>query len=74
MIAAVKMGRSAHAGPIRRADDRAAWTSATRSTVIEDDLSGDLGRRVVGRGVEAIEEYLAKHLAFLSFLDDAATA
>ena len=33
-----------------------------------------LARRLVASGVEAIEEYLAKHLAFLAYLDDAAGA
>ena len=32
----------------------------------------ELGRRMVESGVEAIEEYLAKHLAFLAYLDEAA--
>jgi hypothetical protein len=41
---------------------------------IEDDLSDTWVEEWAGEGVEAIEEYLAKHLAFLAFLDDAATA
>jgi hypothetical protein len=41
---------------------------------IEDDLSESWVEDWAGAGVEAIEEYLAKHLAFLSFLDDAATS
>jgi hypothetical protein len=41
---------------------------------IEDDLSETWVEELAHEGVEAIEEYLAKHLAFLAFLDDAATA
>jgi hypothetical protein len=41
---------------------------------IEDDLREDWVADWAGRGVEAIEEYLAKHLAFQTYLDDAATA
>jgi hypothetical protein len=39
---------------------------------IEDDLSPNWVERWAETGVQAIEDYLAKHLAFLSFLDDAA--
>ncbi len=42
--------------------------------LIEDDLAESWVSDWAGAGVEAIETYLAKHLAFLSFLDDAATA
>jgi hypothetical protein len=42
--------------------------------VIEDDLTLEWVVELAGAGVEAIEEYLAKHLAFLSFLDDDAAA
>jgi len=41
---------------------------------VEDDLRETWIDEWAGAGVEAIEEYLAKHLAFQSFLDDAATA
>jgi hypothetical protein len=37
---------------------------------IEDDLQGDWVADWAEHGVVAIEEYLAKHLAFQSFLDD----
>jgi hypothetical protein len=40
--------------------------------VIEDDLARDWVEELAGSGVDAIEEYLAKHLAFLGYLDDAA--
>jgi hypothetical protein len=41
---------------------------------IEEDLRENWVEEWAGDGVEAIEQYLAKHLAFQSFLDDAATA
>jgi hypothetical protein len=41
--------------------------------LIEKDLSLTWIAELADSGVEAIEEYLAKHLAFLSYLDDAAT-
>ena len=42
--------------------------------LIEDDLSETWVEDWAGAGVAAIEDYLAKHLAFLSYLDDVATA
>jgi len=41
---------------------------------IEDDLAEGWVEQWARAGVEAIEEYLAKHLAFLTFLDEAAAA
>jgi hypothetical protein len=41
---------------------------------IEDDLAETWVDEWVAEGVEAIEEYLAKHLAFLVYLDEAAPA
>jgi len=38
---------------------------------IEDDLSSTWVEEWAEGGVQAIETYLAKHLAFLSFLDEA---
>jgi hypothetical protein len=38
---------------------------------IEDDLSDTWIEDWAESGVRAIESYLAKHLAFLSFLDEA---
>jgi len=38
---------------------------------IEDDLSETWVEEWADGGVQAIESYLAKHLAFLSFLDEA---
>jgi len=37
---------------------------------IEADLAENWLEAWVANGVQAIEDYLAKHLAFLSFLDD----
>jgi len=42
--------------------------------LIEDDLSEGWVDELVASGVEAIEEYLAKHLAFLVYLDETASA
>ena len=42
--------------------------------LIEEDLAEGWVDECVERGVEAIEEYLAKHLAFLVYLDDVAAA
>jgi hypothetical protein len=41
---------------------------------IEDDLSPTWLEEWVQTGVQAIETYLAKHLAFLTYLDDDAAA
>ena len=38
---------------------------------IDDDLTGTWLEDWAEEGVRAIEDYLAKHLAFLSFLDEA---
>lgn len=37
---------------------------------IEDDLAENWLEAWVENGVRAIDDYLAKHLAFLTFLDD----
>ena len=41
---------------------------------IEDDLSPTWVEEWAAAGVTAIETYLAKHLAFLTYLDDTAAA
>ena len=41
---------------------------------IEDDLAETWVEDFAAEGVHALEAYLAKHLAFLSFLDDATAA
>ena len=40
---------------------------------IEDDLGDRWIEDFAAEGVHALEAYLAKHLAFLSFLDDSAS-
>jgi hypothetical protein len=42
--------------------------------LIEDDLAESWLDEWIGSGIEAIELYLAKHLAFLGYLDDAPPA
>ena len=37
---------------------------------IEDDLTEDWLALLAGEGVAELESYLAKHLAFLAFLED----
>lgn len=39
--------------------------------VIEDDLSGAWVGDLACDGIAAVEQYLAKHLAFLAYLDEA---
>jgi hypothetical protein len=41
---------------------------------IEDDLTETWVEDLASTGVVSIEAYLAKHLAFLTFLDDTAAA
>ncbi len=64
------MGRSAHA-PAGETVDHRTMDEGGILHLIEDDLSetwvGDAARE----GVDAIERYLAKHLAFLTYLDEA---
>jgi hypothetical protein len=65
------MGRPAHAA-VRRQDDHLPMDEAGILHVIEDDLSETWMDDLVRAGVGAIESYLAKHLAFLAYLDEAA--
>ena len=62
------MGRMAHAGVRARADHD---VMDDRGSIhrIEDDLSETWVEEWVGTGVTAIETYLAKHLAFQTYLD-----
>jgi hypothetical protein len=64
------MGRSAHAAVRSTVDHRCVESRGTLHR-IEDDLSEDWVEEWADGGVQAIERYLAKHLAFLSFLDEA---
>jgi hypothetical protein len=65
------MGHSAHVD-VRRADDHHQGMD-DRGLLhrIDDDLSDTWIEEWAEDGVQAIENYLAKHLAFLSFLDEA---
>jgi hypothetical protein len=40
---------------------------------IEDDLTETWVEDLASHGVQSIEAYLAKHLAFLTYLDDGST-
>ncbi|MDX6553775.1 MAG: hypothetical protein QOH74_2263 [Gaiellales bacterium] len=64
------MGHSAHVY-VRPRDDHLAMDDRGLLHRIEDDLSDTWIEEWAVSGVEAIESYLAKHLAFLSFLDEA---
>jgi hypothetical protein len=68
------MGRSAHDADRPDVDHCATMDDRGILHRIEDDLRENWVEEWAGDGVEAIEQYLAKHLAFQSFLDDAATA
>lgn len=63
------MGRSAHADVRRRVDHCRVEPRGILHR-IEDDLSETWVEEWADAGVQAIERYLAKHLAFLSFLDE----
>ena len=65
------MGRTAHAPHPGGGDHQ---TVEERGTLhrIEDDLGEEWLEDWARDGVEAIEAYLAKHLAFLTYLDEAA--
>ena len=64
------MGRSAHAFVRATVDHRVVELRGILHR-IEEDLSEDWVEEWADGGVQAIERYLAKHLAFLSFLDEA---
>jgi hypothetical protein len=64
------MGHSAHAYVRPGVDHRRVEPRGTLHR-IEDDLSETWVEEWAEGGVQAIESYLAKHLAFLSFLDEA---
>ncbi len=63
------MGHSAHA-PVRPTVDHRPVEPRGILHRIEDDLSETWVEEWADGGVQAIEHYLAKHLAFLSFLDE----
>jgi hypothetical protein len=63
------MGRTAHAF-VRCDVDHGGMDERGIIHRIEDDLTDTWVAEWADQGVQAIESYLAKHLAFLSFLDD----
>ena len=67
------MGRSAHVD-VRRTGDHRPMDDRGTLHRIEDDLTDTWLEELATHGVQSIEAYLAKHLAFLTFLDDAASA
>ena len=62
------MGRSAHVS-VRLAADHQGMDQGGNLHRIEDDLAESWIAEWAGSGVDAIEVYLAKHLAFLTYLD-----
>jgi hypothetical protein len=64
------MGRSAHAA-VRLRVDHAGMDDCGTLHLIEEDLSETWLEDLAREGVGALESYLAKHLAFLTFLDEA---
>ena len=70
---AEKIGRTAHAR-VRPEFDHSGMDERGTFHRIEDDLNPAWVEEWARSGVAAIETYLAKHLAFLTYLDDAATA
>lgn len=67
------MGRTAHVNVRCRVDDPAMDERGVLHS-IEDDLAESWIEDFAAEGVHALEAYLAKHLAFLSYLDDAPAA
>jgi hypothetical protein len=65
------MGRSAHAS-VRGAIDHLRVNDCGILHLIEADLSEKWVEELAAAGVRELERYLAKHLAFLTFLDEAA--
>src|SRR5581483_2165978 len=64
-----KMGRTAHAA-VRAGADHCAMDVRGTLHLIEDDLADSWVEDWARGGVEAVEGYLQKHLAFLSYLDE----
>jgi hypothetical protein len=67
---AEKMGRMAHAAVRSQRDHRFMEDRGTLHR-IEDDLTDTWVEDLASAGVQSIEAYLAKHLAFLTYLDEA---
>jgi hypothetical protein len=67
------MGRTAHAD-VRSNVDHPGMDERGILHRIEDDLADGWVENLATQGVDSIEAYLAKHLAFLTYLDDAPSA
>jgi len=67
------MGRTAHVD-VRQGVDYLGMDDPGVLHRIEDDLSESWVEEFAADGVQALEAYLAKHLAFLSYLEDSPTA
>jgi hypothetical protein len=63
------MGRPAHAAA-REGNDHPAMEDRGILHRIEDDLELSWVDQWAAQGIDEIEAYLAKHLAFLAFLDE----
>jgi hypothetical protein len=68
-----KMGRTAHVN-VRPEVDHPRMDEHGGLHRIEDDLGETWVEDFAAEGVRSIEEYLAKHLAFLLYLEDAPSA
>ena len=66
------MGRTAHDARRRGGDHQGEMDDLRTLHRIEDELADGWLEQWARDGVEAIEAYLAKHLAFLTYLDEAA--
>jgi hypothetical protein len=67
------MGRTAHVN-VRCGVDDHAMDERGVLYCIEDDLAETWIEDFAANGVQALEAYLAKHLAFLSYLEDSPSA
>ena len=67
------MGRTAHVD-VRIGVDDPRMDDSGVPHCIEDDLDETWIEDFAAEGVRSLEAYLAKHLAFLSYLDDSPTA
>ena len=65
-----QIGRSAHAN-VRSEADYCGMEERGILHRIEEDLAENWVEALAGEGVQSIEHFLAKHLAFLAYLDEA---
>ena len=68
------MGRTAHDAVTPRVETSGQMDERGELHVIEDDLSETWVEEWAESGVEAIEQYLAKHAAFRAFLEESASS